>query len=232
MAITVADAATLVSEQLNIQPSASTPPDSTMLADYIRRGARRLFSEQRPIFLASAITLSTGLTGTLQNKARIVHIEVNNHALLDTEWRETPTGFHITGYEWLREKTTSSHTALVWYVKSAAIAKDATTIDLDCIHGADWGYEYLVTYAEMLAELRLSSADVPTAMLHLQRYRTLEAMLTDQAARLQAARADDLAALVQRQTGRLQYGDLPFRQNALAGFRHEGETANRTTGEV
>jgi len=224
MAITVSEAAALVSEQLNIQ-SGAVPPSPAMLQDYVRRAARRLIAEARPVYVTSGAMTALALDVT--GKAMVFHVAVNNVVLLQTEWMETATGVQVTGYEHAK----ATDTLTVWYSKGNAIASDASTIDLDTIHGSDWGYEYIVTYAEMLAELRLSNSDAANAMVHLQRYRTLERAAEQQMAALLRARGDDLALLGNRQQIRAQFGAGYWRPSSLGGFLNDSDLIDRTAGE-
>ena len=224
MAITVSEAAALVSEQLNIQ-SGAVPPSPAMLQDYVRRAARRLIAEARPVYVTSGAMTALALDVT--DKAMVFHVAVNNVVLLQTEWMETATGVQVTGYEHAK----ATDTLTVWYSKGNAIASDASTIDLDTIHGSDWGYEYIVTYAEMLAELRLSNSDAANAMVHLQRYRTLERAAEQQMAALLRARGDDLALLGNRQQIRAQFGAGYWRPSPLGGFLNDSDLIDRTAGE-
>lgn len=225
MAITVSEAATLVEEQLNIQTGSEVPPTSVHLADYVRRAARRLISEARPVYVTSSAMTALALTVT--DKAMIYHAAVNNVVLLQTEWMETATGIQVTGYEHAKATDTIS----VWYSKGNAIADGAATIDLDTIHGDDWGYEYLVTYASMLAEERLSNTDMANAMVHLQRYRTLERSMEQQMAALRQARDFDLSILGNRQQQRMQFGPGYWRASTLGGFLNDSNLIDRTAGE-
>lgn len=226
MAITVSEAAALVEEQLNIQTGSEVPPSTTHLQDYVRRGARRLISEAAPVYVLSDTMSSLGLA-TVTDKAMIYHVALNNVVLLQTEWMETATGVTLTGYEHAR----AADTLHVWYSKGNSIADGAATIDLDTIHGDDWGYEYIVTYAEMLAEERLSVADASNAMVHLQRYRTLERRMEQQMNALLRRRDADLGILGNRQQQRAQFGPGYWRPSSLEGFRNDSDLIDRTAGE-
>lgn len=225
MAITVSEAATLVSEQLNV-PSGATPPTTQMLQDYIARAARRLFSAARPVFLTN-VTLSTNLEVAVSNKARILHVEINNRPLVLSEWIETDDSLRVTSYN----NATVGDEAYVWYIKSSAIADEATSIDLDCIHGADWGYEALVTYAEMLALERMAQTDPANANIHWSGYRVVERRYEQQMAELRQARSEDLQQLGQRVSHRISLGDGFFRESGLSGFLNESNLIDRTAGE-
>lgn len=226
MAITVSEAAALVSEQLNIQTGSEVPPSTTYLGDYVRRAARRLISEAAPVYVASTAMSSLGLA-TITDKALVFHVAVNNVVLLQSEWMESETGVYLVGYE----HAAPTDTLHVWYSKGNSIADDDATIDLNTIHGNDWGYEYIVTYAEMLAEERLSVADASNAMVHLQRYRTLERRMEQQMNALLRRRDNDLSILGNRQQQRAQFGPGYWRESTLSGFRNESDLIDRTAGE-
>lgn len=226
MAITVSEARDLVKEQLNV-PSGAVPPTDQMIEDYVARGARRLFSAARPVFLTN-LTLSTNLEVAVPNKGRILHVEVNNKPLIFTEWIEMDDSVRITNYG----NATVGDEVYVWYIKSSAIADAASSIDLDCIHGADWGYEALVTYAEMLALERMAQTDAANANIHWSGYRVIERRYEVQMNELLAARNEDVSQLGQRLVQRIQFGDGIHRESALAGFLNESNIINRTAGEA
>lgn len=226
MAITVSDAASLVIDQLNIQSDAETPPTTAMVEGFIRRGAQRVVDALQPVFLTS-VSLSS-MAGTVSGKAQILHVEVGTNALNFNEWRETTTGLKIIDYS----LASASDTAYVWYTKQFSIADDAATIDLDCIHGANWGKEAILSLAEIRAELRLSNTDASNAMVHMQRYRTLERQFEQQMAELRARRAEDLNILASRLQYRMQFGRGTWRESAVAEFRNDSNISDRTTGET
>jgi hypothetical protein len=225
MTISVADTATLVIEQLNIQSDASTPPTTGMVEDYVRRGAQRLIAALQPVFLDTG-SLSS-MVATVSGKAQIIHVEVGLHALTLNEWRETDTGFKITDYSIAQ----ASDTYYVWYTKSIAIADNATTVDLDCIHGGNWGRETIITYAEMLCKERLSATDAANQNVHWSGYRVLERRHEMQMAELRARRDSDIGILGARVQQRIQFGKGAWRESAVSGFRNESDFTDRTTGE-
>lgn len=228
MAISVADVATYVKNRLNIAAGeAVTPPTQAMIEDDVRDGARYLFSVLNPIYL-SDVTLDDNLAAAVTDKTRIVHVETDFVPLYHTEWVETANGLIVTGYRHLQ---TGANTVRVWHTRTNIVATNASSITCDCIHGNDWMYTPLIHYAEMQAEIRLSNTgDQQGGGIHLQRYRVLERMFEQDQGHLRQRRNEDLQELRTRLEERRLFGPGAMKESGLAGFEHDVDTANFSTG--
>lgn len=228
MAISIADARQYVADRLNIATGeAITPPTATMIENDLRDAARRLFATLNPVYLTE-VTLDANLEATVSEKTRIVHVETVFQPLYYSEWVETNTGILITGY---RPLQTGTNKVRVWYTKTNAVASDASTINADCIHGNDWIYSPMLVFAEMQAEIRRSNTgDQQGAGVNLQRYRVLERMLEQEIGELRQRRAEDVAELRTRLEERRLFGPGAMKESGFAGFEHDVDLANFSTG--
>lgn len=227
MATTVATAATLVATRLNLQTSSSamsmTP---AQLQTEIIDAFRYHFGILRPVFHGTSTLTSSLVSGTISDMAMPLYVEVNRIMLFRNEWTESGDTVEIAPMQYAR----SGDGINVWYTKDDNLSAPST-IDSDCIHGADWLESVSLLKAEIEALVRLAAtADTGIATFNMQKARSIEQRYNEMIKNMHMARDRDVATLEARLQDRRVYGPHPFVISPLAGFDHQGLIRNDTTG--